>query len=168
MARVPRRRFLVWAAIGLGMAGSGLAALRTSGYPLARSVTDQLRYFSGWQYLVVQAVGARIVQPESVDVGLFADGYLAGLPPADRRDVGNLIGFIEHGAPLLIGRLERFTALEATAQDDVLRALETHALGRLRGGFNVLKAVSYMALYEQDSSWPAIDYPGPLVPRGPR
>ncbi len=166
MATVSRRKFVLWTAVGLGVAGAGLALLRTRGYVVPEAIAAELRYFAGWQYLVMQAAGARIVQPEVVEVGKFADRYLAGLEAADRRDVGALIGFLEHGAPVLTGRLERFTALDPDAQDEVLRAVEHHAAGRLRGGFNVLKAVSYMALYEQDTAWSAIGYPGPLVPRG--
>jgi hypothetical protein len=166
MATTTRRRFLLWAAVGFGAAGTGLAAWRTSGYALDAAVAARLRFFAPWQYLVVQAAATRIVQPESLDVATFADGYLADLPPTDGRDVRALIGFVEHGAPLLVGRLERFTALDAGTQDAVLEALEQNSVGKLRGGFNVLKAVAYMALYERDETWAAIDYAGPLVPRG--
>jgi hypothetical protein len=166
MATTTRRRFLLWSAVGLGAAGAGLAGWRTSGYTLDAAVAARLRFFAPWQYLVVQAAAARIVAPETLDVGMFADGYLAALPPTDRRDVRALVGFVEHGAPLLVGRFERFTSLDATTQDAVLRAIEQNAVGKLRGGFNVLKAVACMALYERDEMWAAIDYPGPLVPRG--
>ena len=166
MSHVTRRHFVTWAAIGVGAVGVGLTAWRTRGYQVETAITKQLQLFAPWQYLVVQTVGARIVHPQSVNVGLFADAYLAGLPAADLRDVRALIGFVEHGAPLLTGRFHRFTALELTAQDEVLRAIEQHRVGRVRAGFNVLKAVAFMALYERDSSWPAIGYPGPLVPQG--
>jgi hypothetical protein len=165
MLQLTRRRFVAWAAVGVGAVGAGLATWRTRGYHVEAAIATRLRLFAPWQYLVVQAAGARIVHPESVNVGLFADAYLVGLPAADRRDVSALIGFVEHGAPLLTGRFERFTALDSAAQDEVLQAIERHRVGRVRAGFNVLKAVAFMALYEQDSSWPAIGYPGPLVPQ---
>ncbi len=166
MAGVTRRRFVLWAALGVGAIGAGLTTWRTGGYPPLPAGASRLQFFTEWQYLVMAAAGARIVHPATAEVARFADGYLAALPAADQRDVRALIGFLEHGAPLLTGRLTRFTALDPAAQDEVLRAVEHHRIGKLRGGFNVVKAVAYMALYEDDTSWTAIDYPGPLVPRG--
>lgn len=167
-AGVSRRRFLAWAAVAAGAAGLGLTALRASGYEVAPEVARKLRFLRPWQLVVVNAVGARIVYPEQAEVGLFADGYLADLAAADQRDVQRLLGFVEHGAPLLTGRLLRFTALDAAAQDAVLRALELGASQRLRAGFGVLKAVAMMALYERDESFAPLGYSGPVVHWGRR
>jgi hypothetical protein len=157
---------VVWASLAVSAAGAGVAAWRTRGYELEVGIAERLRFFAPWQYLVVQAAGARIVHPLQADVAGFADTYLAALPAADRRDVHALVGFVEHGAPLLVGRFSRFTALSPKARDAVLRAIETSTSGKLRSGFDVLKAVSYMALYRRDDTWSAIDYTGPAVPRG--
>ncbi len=163
MTRISRRRFAAWAAAALVAGGGGLAALRFGGAPVPADLGRRLRSLQPWQYVVAEAVGGRITHPESTDVGWFVDGYLSALPEADRRDLIRLLTYVEHVAPLLEGRLRRFSQLPAEAQDRVLRGLESSSSDLLRAGFQALKALAFMALYRREDIWPSLGYAGPVV-----
>lgn len=158
-----RRRFLGWAAAGAVASGVGIAALRASSYAVPAEVAEQLVVLRPWQYVVIRAIGERVLAPETADVGLFADHYFEGLPEADRSDLTSLIAYVEHVAPLTHGFAHRFSSLDPTRQDRVLAALEEHPVGLLRGGFQALKAIALMTLYRRDSSWGPLGYGGPAV-----
>lgn len=164
MQRVERRRFLAWTATGAAVVTGGLLArARPGGGALPDAIARELRVLRPWEYRVVEAVGARIVAPERAEVGRTVDATLAELPPGDQRDVRRLLAVVEHGAPLGTGRWRRFTALDAADQDAVLRSLERSPSASLRGGFGVLKALAYLALYQDPRSWPALGYAGPVI-----
>jgi hypothetical protein len=163
MRTVSRRKFVAWAAATLFAGGGGLVALRHGGTPVPADIGRRLRSLQPWQYAVAEAVGGRITHPESADVGWFADGYLSDLPQADRRDLIRLLTYVEHVAPLLEGRLRRFSQLPAEVQDRVLRGLESSGSDLLRAGFQALKALSFMALYRREQSWSSLGYAGPVV-----
>lgn len=142
--------------------GGGIALVRGGNYPpLPKDV--ELGALAPWQYLVFQAVGARILAPVSADVGLFADGYVVGLAERDRDDLMGLCAYVEHLAPIAAGFGPRFTQLEPSQQDRVLEQLEQSPIGLLRGGFQALKALSLMAHYRRDESFAALGYGGPAV-----
>ncbi len=158
-----RRRFLGWAAAGAVAGGVGIALVRASGYSVSREVAAKLEVLRPWQFVVIEAIGARVIFPEKAEVGLFADSYFVGLPEADRSDLTSLLAYVEHVAPLGHGFAHRFSALDPARQDRVLAALEEHPIGLLRGGFQALKAIAMMALYRRDGSWKALGYGGPVV-----
>ena len=169
MKRIGRRGFVAGATAGVVVvAGAGLVLVCGGGYEIEPEVAYRLELLVPWEYVVIDAVGARLLAPEQAAVADFADQYLQGLPSADLRDVRMLLHFVEQGAPLLVGHTARFTHLGVSAQDAVLRAVERSPVGRLRQGFAVLKAVAEMAYYSQDSAWSAIGYPGPIVTWGRR
>jgi hypothetical protein len=156
-----RRRFLIWS--GLGAVAGGLALVRARGYHVPAEVAARLKVLSPWQYRVLEAVGARVLDPEHADVAGFADGYLEDLADADRTDLLRLLAVVEHALPMRLGHLSRFTELSPTAQDEVLSWLELAPIPLLRGGFAALKALAMMAYYRLEASWPAIGYSGPVV-----
>ncbi len=167
MRRLDRRGFIAGAAVGAaGAAGGWLVRARARGETLPDAAARELRLLTVWEYWVAQAVGARIVAPERAEVARTVDATLAELPPADQRDVRRLLAVVEHGAPLGTGRWRRFTALEAVDQDAVLRALERSPSASLRGGVGVLKALAYLALYQDPRTWPALGYAGPVIHYG--
>lgn len=164
MRRLDRRGFLAWAGVGAaGAAGGVLVRARANDDALPDAVARELRLLAPWEFRVAQAVGARIVAPEHAEVARTVDATLAALPPADQRDVRRLLAVVEHGAPLGAGRWRRFTALEAAGQDAVLRSLERSPSASLRGGFGILKALAYLALYQDPRTWPALGYTGPVI-----
>jgi ABC-type amino acid transport substrate-binding protein len=158
-----RRRFVGWLAAGVVVGGSGLAVVRTRGYDVPRAITDKLAVLAPWQYVVIGAFGARALAPERADVAGFADGYLVDLAAADRRDLLAFVAYLEHGAPLSLGKLERFSRLSPDDQDRVLASLEQSSVELLRAGFQGLKALAMMAYYRTDASWKALGYGGPVV-----
>jgi len=161
--REDRRRFLGWFTAFAVTSGVGMAALRASGYAVSPEIAQRLKVLSPWQFVVMEAIGRRVLDPESADVGLFADEYIDQLPPADRDDLMGLLAYVEHVAPLVHGLSQRFTNLPDNAQDRVLTALEQSEIGLLRGGFSALKALALMACYRRDSTFPALGYGGPAV-----
>jgi hypothetical protein len=160
---VSRRKFAAWAVATLVAGGGGLVALRWGGTSVPGDLGRRLRSLQPWQYVVAEAVGGRITHPESAEVGRFVDGYLSDLPPTDRRDLIRVLTYIEHVAPLLEGRLRRFSQLSAEVQDRVLRGVESSSSDLLRAGFQALKALAFMALYRREESWPSLGYAGPVV-----
>jgi hypothetical protein len=143
--------------------GATVAWVRARGYVVSAAVATQLRALSPWHYVVVEAMGRRIVSPASVEVGLFVDRYLADAPRDDRRDLLRFIGYLEHVAPLAVGHGARFTALAPEVQDRVLQGLEASDYSMLRAGFQALKSLALMACYRRDESWEELGYPGPAV-----
>ncbi len=160
-----RRRFLGWVSLGVIAGATGVAALRATGYSLPEEVSARLKVLSPWQYIVLRAIGDRLVFPGEVNVADFADGYLVGMVEKDRTDLLKLIAVIEHGAPLSSGYIRRFSDLDARAQDEVLKGVNESSIALLRAGFEALKAIAFMAYYRLPESWPALGYPGPVAPR---
>lgn len=143
--------------------GVGMAALRAAGYSVSPEIRARLKVLSPWQFVVLEAVGSRVLDPEHAEVGLFADDYIQKLPASDRDDLMGLLAYVEHVAPLRQGSSQRFTNLSAAEQDRVLTALEQSDIGLLRGGFQALKALSLMACYRRDESFAKLGYGGPVV-----
>ncbi len=144
---------------------AGVAVLRSTGYELHPEVSARLRSMTAWQYVVMQAVGRRILDPERTDVAGFADDYLDGLPETDRTELFKLLALIEHIAPVGHGYARRFTDLYDTEQDHVLESLEQSQISALRAGFEALKAICMMAYYRLPESWGPLGYRGPVSPR---
>lgn len=163
MPKWSRRRVLVTLAAGALVAGTGIARLRASGYRVDPSIARSLKALRAWQYAVVEAVGARILAPENVQIGSFADAYVAELPAEDRRDLQRFLAYVEHLAPLAQGYLRRFTSLSAVAQDEVLAALESSSIADLCAGFQALKSLALMDYYRRPASWSKIGYGGPVI-----
>jgi hypothetical protein len=164
--RVPkwsRRRVLVAFAASVLVAGTGIARLRASGYRVEPRIARSLKALRAWQYAVIEAVGARILAPENVHIGGFADSYIAELPAEDRRDLQRFLAYVEHLAPLAEGYLRRFTSLSPAAQDEVLSALESSSIADLCAGFQALKSLALMDYYRRPANWPKLGYGGPLI-----
>lgn len=161
--RPDRRRFVGWFASFAVVSGVSMAALRASGYRVSPEIERKLVCLSPWQFVVIESIGRRVLDPERAEVGLFADAYIAKLPTADRDDLMGLLAYVEHVAPLGRGSSHRFSALPPGEQDRVLAHLERSEIGLLRGGFQALKALCLMAYYRKDESFAALGYGGPVV-----
>jgi hypothetical protein len=154
--------------LGAGLGAWRVSALTARAEGLPAALREQLQVLEPWQLVTVQAFADRLLAPEALDVGLFVDGFLRGLPADDLRDVLRFIQVLEIGAPLALGRLSAFSRLGPAARDAVIEAVETSAAGPVRAGYQALKALVMMAFYRRDESWPALGYEGPLVPYGTR
>lgn len=151
---------------GVLLGAGAVAAVRTRGY----SVTRPLVALTAWQYVVIQHAARRIVAPDregvptadDVDVAGFADGYAASMAPVMLRDLGRLLAYVEHVAPLRSGKSARFTRLSTEEQDSVLEAMQAADEGMLRGGFEALKSLVFMGYYRDPRTWSILGYEGPL------
>jgi len=161
--KIPRRRLLAYSSAAALLLVAGLGAIRASGYRVSADVAASLRVLRAWHYVVVEAVGSRIMTPLRSSPGRFVDEYCMGLHPDDRRDLLRFLGYIEHVAPLALGHARRFSSLSPAGQDDVLSALETSSLEDVRAGFQALKALVMMECYRRPESWAGIGYDGPVV-----
>lgn len=161
--RADRRRFLGWLSGASAALFGGIALVRGSGYVVSEAARARLGVLAPWQFVVVEAIGQRIVAPERADVGFFVDGFARGLADQDRDELLGLIGFVEQLAPLAVGLGPRFTQLLPDEQDRVLAWLEQNPVGLVRGGFAALKALAMMAYYRQDEAFERLGYGGPVV-----
>lgn len=176
-----RRRLLqVSAASGLllsaGWLASRLGLVGSAGdrhYPVGGSAPRALRVLSVKEHQILQAAARRILDGAEppvagigagVDVAGWADGYLAWLDPALQRDVKGLLQILEHGNLTSRAAAGRFTALGPGEQDRVLDDWQRSRLALRRQGFQALKAMCCLAYYQDERSFKAIGYSGPLVP----
>lgn len=169
-----RRRFLRAGFVGgAALAVGGVLAWQTRGYEVSPATARGLRALSPKEFLVVQAIAARIVRPDAPDmpspdevgVAAFVDGLVARLDAANRTDLLRLLHVVEHAMPLASGHATRFTQLPGTAQDAVLTAMMTSRVPLLRGAFEALKSLCVMGYFRDARSWVGIGYDGPLVGR---
>jgi hypothetical protein len=180
--RFPRRRLIKAAVAGALLLGAGAAAVvRTRGYavPAGRSLV----WMSPWQFVVFQHAARRIAAPDrapsplaggadasipsadDMDVAGFADGWIARMPAAVRRDLGRFLAYLEHVAPVGSGCASRFTRLPPADQDRVLAGVEASSNDQLRAGFEGLKSLVFMGYYRDARTWRVIGYDGPIQGR---
>lgn len=173
--KLSRRRVLAAVGGGLALAAGAVAFARSRGYALPDDVAAKLEVLAPWQYVVVASVARRIAAPDREDAGVpkaddtdvagFVDRYVARLPPSLRRDLLRAIAFVEHMAPLGVGRASRFTRLSPAEQDRVLASLEANGQDLLRGAFDGLKSLVFMGYYRDPRTWKILSYDGPRVNR---
>lgn len=159
-----------WLASRLGLVGSA----GDKNYAVGGSAPRALRVLSVKEHQILQAAARRILdgaEPQvaaaggdGVDVARWADGYLAGLDPALQRDVKGLLQILEHGNLTSRAAAGRFTAMSPGEQDHVLDDWQRSRLALRRQGFQALKAMCCLAYYQDERSFKAIGYSGPLVP----
>ncbi len=158
---------------GAALAVGGVLAWHTRGYEVPPDTARTLRALGPKEFLVVQALAARIVRPDAPDmptpdevgVATFVDGLIARLDAANRADLLRLLHVVEHALPLASGHASRFTQLPGPAQDAVLTAMMTSRVPLLRGAFEALKSLCVMGYFRDARSWAGIGYDGPLVGR---
>lgn len=96
-------------------------------------------------------------------VAQAVDAYVAGLPAGLRGEIALMLAVLDHGAPAW-GRLQ---GLDPAQRLRFLRSLAQMPapLGDAWNGIRDLVALGY---YQLPQSWPALGYPGPMVPDQPR
>ena len=101
--------------------------------------------------------------PSAMEVAQNVDAYLRGMPRPMRREIRGLFGLIEHGT-LLSRRIRRFSRLSAEKRHDVLTRLRDRG-GMFALAIEGLRALCYVGWYQDDRTWEAIGYSGPLMER---
>src|SRR5262245_23138278 len=165
-----RRRFVRATLLGSALLGlAGVVGRHLSGYALDETTARKLRAMTPKEYLIFRAAARRILagdaadapSPDTLDVALRADAYLAKLDPALRRECRALFHLLEHGGSLR----GRFTRLSPEAQDAVLTGWERSSLTVRRQGLQALRSLAFFAYYSHDSSWRLLGYSGPMLPK---
>lgn len=167
-----RRQFLkvtlkISLAGGLALSGATVAHRLIADYEQAPTG----RCLPGRELVIVRAAALRILDGAEPAPQLdgaarqcaFIDGYLSQLEEGLRSDVKALVSLLEI-YPILTGSFTRFSRLDPEAQDAVLMSWETSRTALLRQGLQALKAMCFLAHYQDERSFASIGYSGPLVP----
>ena len=157
-----RRAILLGSGIGVLAGAAAVVGIRVSGYDVPSSVSDQLESLSPWQGVVLSSFAARVLPAGAPFDLAFVDRYLTTLHPTDERDIGGLMAYLEHLAPVGDGHIRRFTNLPPAEQDEVLEGLEASRVDLLRAGFQGLRAMVFMSYYRTPAAWRVIGYDGPV------
>lgn len=150
----------------------GIARFVTSDPRLPLHLAQRLGCLSAKQARTLQAAALRILagaDPDPAHDGasaqlLFMDGYLQKLAKPLQDDVRALLAVLEYQPLLHQGG--RFSHLTAAQQDEVLRSWESSRIDLLRQGLFALKSLCCLAHYQDERSFAAIGYSGPLVGSG--
>ena len=85
---------------------------------------------------------------------------LGGRSVADFR---HLLSLFEWSPILFEAKPGRFSTLPPESQTEVIQGWATSRLGFRRTGFVAIKRVAMSVYYAQETSWPAIGFPGPWL-----
>ena len=156
------------AALGAAAALPGIAPACTASAPAPAG----LRVLAPGEWQVLAAVadtviprgGAFALGAADVDLAARIDAFLAAQSAELAGGVRGALLLVEYAAPLLEGRLARFSQLGAEARADVFGALPRR-FGLARRVYGGLRGLCLFAFYTLPESWPALGYDGPWVAR---
>ena len=165
------------ALLKVGLLGGGLLAVAGSGLQLipsrrTRSPRRPLRYLDATEFAILAAAAGRIITVVGADVVAIAhvvDGALEAVSPEARSDFRHLLRLLESALAglLLDGRPMNFTRLGPAGQDAALKAFRDSSLVLRRTGYQALRKLCAASYYANETTWPAIGYPGPpTIPPG--
>lgn len=100
--------------------------------------------------------------PSWLEVAANVDRYLVGMPRSTLREVHALLTALEQGT-FLGGRAARLTRLEPLARRAVLEAISERD-PQLGLAVRALRDLCMLGVWQDERTWPAIGYGGPLVP----
>ena len=181
---MPTRRGLIKKTLGgaalLAAAGAVPLALRKT--KLRELNGRVLQFFTPAEYAVFAAVADRVLAiapagleadaaqqlkdaptASQVDVAGKADAFLAPLPPADAKELKQLLALFDNALFSLAtgGPPTPFTQQTAAQQDAHLRSWATSRLAVRRTGYQALKRLSAAIYFGSPESWRSADYQGP-------
>ncbi|MEK7487304.1 MAG: hypothetical protein AABZ60_23490 [Planctomycetota bacterium] len=166
-----RRRF--FKNLGKVVLGGGvLTTIRVTGY--ADPPPDYtLQVFTDTDYAIMEQIVYTIIEqepnapdPRTLKSVQAIDQYLYGFPASIHWQIRLLLRLIEHTPFLFHGYLRRFTNLSKAAKKNVLQGWDNSYFAVKRQGFKALKTMAYLSYYRHPDSWSALNYEGPLIPRG--
>ncbi len=129
-----------------------LNALSSEGYQILSAASETL----------IPSGGAFPVGARDIDLAARIDRYLSPEDPDLLAGLQGALLFVEHKAPELIGKQERFTELDAAAREQTLLAMQ-HAGGVPLTIFAAVRNLSTFYFYTDQRVWPHIGYDGTLV-----
>ncbi len=166
--RLSRRKFLWLGGLGtLGLLTVGRLGFYGSAAPLEGQVLAR------WEAHTLAAAAEALIPdepgkwpatgPSPLEVAANVDRFLVGMPRGMLREIRAMFGFIEHGT-FLGARLSRFTRLSAEKRLDVLVGLYERG-GVPAEAFEGIRALCLVGWYQDDRTWEALGYGGPLMSR---
>lgn len=168
LAPMNRRGFLK---VGLGLALSTSTVL-TLGCSSEAPINPALQTLSAGQQAVFQRLitvllpvgGTSLTPAESVPVLANIDKLLAGLDEKVRGDLGSGITLFEYGSLLLGGHFSRFSRLDDA---DAVAYIDSWQSGNSiqRGVAATLKRLVYASYWRDESTWPPVQFDGPVTDR---
>ncbi len=139
--------------------------------PSFRAPGFELRYFSPFEYAVVNRVADRVVPgvhglpgPGVLGVARQADGVMALLDPSLKAQFHQLLTLFDR-VPILAGRLGPFVTQGPRGAEAYLAAWEDSPFEMLRHGFQGLRRLAAAVYYADPGIWGLIGYAGPWVGR---
>ena len=101
--------------------------------------------------------------PAQVDVAGKADAFLSPLPPADAKELKQLIGLFDNALVGLLfgGAPTPFTQQTPAQQHATLEAWATSRLAIRRTGFQAIKRLCCAIYFGSPETYPTTSYPGP-------
>ncbi len=143
---------LGWATIGYHLEpGEWAIGLSVKEFCVVRALVDAIVPGSG-----KLKSGIELGVPQRIDEEAWAsdDGM--------RADIKHMLQFIEH-IPPLYGHFGRFSSLDRSAREKVLRSLLGSSQTICVQAATAIKEIIYLFYYSHDETWGALGYPGPLV-----
>lgn len=105
--------------------------------------------------------GGRAPSAGAIDVAGKIENLVSGLDPGAATDFRRLLSLFEWSPVLFEARPGRFSTLSPDTQTAVIHGWATSRLAFRRTGFVAIKRVAMSVYYAQETSWPAIGFPGP-------
>ena len=170
---ISRRSFLRYAALSSGLLTLSRVRVAPAAASLRGELNPNLQVLTPYEAEIFSSVTERMVasddpaMPKVRDTQAIVaiDQALVQLDPDLQSQVKWLLRIIQWGPPLLMLRFARFTSLSPGEQDEYLRGWATSPRVLRRLAFRALKNLSMLGYYSQDTTWAALHYPGPWVPR---
>jgi hypothetical protein len=141
---------------------------------LPHAVGAHLEFFSPEEYLIMRAVGERIIgqSPSSgteaarIDIALRADGFLLGADPEIQEQFHQLLRVFNSpmAAFLFDLRFESFLSMSDADRDEYLFDWMQSSLNFRRTAFQALKRTSVSMFYSDSRTWKEIGYDGMFLP----
>jgi hypothetical protein len=88
---------------------------------------------------------------------------IAGLPPATRIELGELIGLLASAPGRWLAGVARWQDADVTHVAAFLQNWRTHSFDLFQAGYHALHDLVLGPWYADESTWPAIGYPGPIT-----
>jgi hypothetical protein len=170
-----RRRFLKETLFGVAILSAARLMPSTLLFAQEGAVAGRrLRFFSDEEFLIVQAIAARMIGvaeqghggADGIDVAARADQFLSTADTEIREQFHLLLTVFNSAffAFLFDFRFSSFLGMSAGSQDSYLEDWMTSHLGFRRTGFQGLKRLCMSMYYTDSRSWGEIGYQAVTVP----
>ncbi len=165
-----RRGFLLRSAqLGIFVSSGLMAAcskLNESDLPAAGVVlsSEQMYFFKRLSQVLLPTEGTALPSVDEVPVLVNLDSLMQTMSPSIRSDLGAAFNLFEYGGTVLGWNFSRFTRMK---NEDAVRYIDSWQTGYSvqQGIVSVLKRLVYSSYWRDESTWPALEFDGPVSVR---